>query len=812
MAVPWPSVSVFRPRRLTASDVELLVALAGRVPVDAYVTVPAPGLAAALAPRLGRRGSETLALLEGAAVGSREVVASASAPLVEVHASHGPDRQAEVLREVLVGLFADDPTLEPRHVAVVCPDVAALAPHLRAVFAPPEQPVGWQHPGRELRVQVADAAGANRLYALLRQLAHLGRSRATASDLLGIAAHPFVARRFRLGADDLDRLTELVGRASVRWGLNPAHRARFGLDRVRQGTWQVGVQRLLLGEALSDDTLPSAGVVATVDDVESSDAELLGAVSELVTRVSRLAAECLEPATAAGWVRRFRAMVDQVADVPFEESWQLAQVWSVLAQVERRAGASGASLGLSDALAVLDAGFATRGVRPAYGNGSLVVGSLEALAAVPHRVVCLVGLDERTFPRRGIADGDDLLPREPHPGDPDPGADDRQHLLDALVAASERLVVVYQGHSTLTHEPHHPPSGLVDLIEAPGTAMIHEPLQPFAPASFEGRPRSFDRTALAAARALTGPRLAPTDPFAVGHLPLSEPVTTLELDALRQFLAHPARYFLKQRASLTLGEDDPVADDLPLELDGLGRWKIGNRVLASLMAGHPAERVLAQEWLRGELPPGGLGRHVLESVAATAAKVMDARAPFAAVPAEFHALDLDVGGLRVTGRAATRGDVTLVAEFGNVSARYLATAWLDALALTVALERRIDAVVVGGKRTHRLVAPPPDVARGLLATAADLAVEGLQRVLPIPPRVGQQWARARALRQEPQADKGLRTTWSYDSDDTWARFFPQGRLPWQERIDGEPWAQPGEPTVLGSLAALLWAPIVRADT
>lgn len=95
---------------------------------------------------------------------------------------------------------------------------------------------------------------------------------------------------------------------------------------------------------------------------------------------------------------------------------------------------------------------------------------------------------------------------------------------------------------------------------------------------------------------------------------------------------------------------------------------------------------------------------------------MDARAPFAAVPARFHALDLGVGGLRVTGRAATRGDVTLVAEFGNVSARYLATAWLDALALTVALERRIDAVVVGGK-AH----PPAGRAAsrrgpGLLAT------------------------------------------------------------------------------------------------
>ena len=45
----------------------------------------------------------------------------------------------------------------------------------------------------------------------------------------------------------------------------------------------------------------------------------------------------------------------------------------------------------------------------------------EALARVTHRVVCLVGLDERSFPRRGLGDGDDLLARDPAPGDPDHG-------------------------------------------------------------------------------------------------------------------------------------------------------------------------------------------------------------------------------------------------------------------------------------------------------------------------------------------------------------------------------------------------------
>ena len=53
---------------------------------------------------------------------------------VQVHACHGPARQVEVLREILVGLLADDSTLEPRDVLVMCPDIEIYAPLIAAAF------------------------------------------------------------------------------------------------------------------------------------------------------------------------------------------------------------------------------------------------------------------------------------------------------------------------------------------------------------------------------------------------------------------------------------------------------------------------------------------------------------------------------------------------------------------------------------------------------------------------------------------------------------------------------------------------------
>ena len=45
-----------------------------------------------------------------------------------IHACHGHARQVEVLRESLLHVLNNDPTLQPREVIVLCPQVDVFAP------------------------------------------------------------------------------------------------------------------------------------------------------------------------------------------------------------------------------------------------------------------------------------------------------------------------------------------------------------------------------------------------------------------------------------------------------------------------------------------------------------------------------------------------------------------------------------------------------------------------------------------------------------------------------------------------------------
>jgi exodeoxyribonuclease V gamma subunit len=259
---------------------------------------------------------------------------------VQVHACHGRTRQVEVLREVVVGLLADDPTLEPRDVLVMCPDVETFAPLLAATFATrgDEVPGGdGTHPAARLRVRVADRAlhQANPLLAVLDRLLDLGTARLTATEVLDLAGHPAVARRFGFDDDALERLRDWTAGSGTRWGLHEEHRAGWSLQRVPDGTWRRGLDRVLLGAAVDPGQGMEAatlGGLVPLDDVDSSDIDLAGRFAELLDRLDAAHAALAEARTPTAWAELLETSVLRLAAHDADGAWQELQLRDVLAE------------------------------------------------------------------------------------------------------------------------------------------------------------------------------------------------------------------------------------------------------------------------------------------------------------------------------------------------------------------------------------------------------------------------------------------------------------------------------------------------
>jgi len=744
---------------------------------------------------------------------------------VQVHACHGPHRQVEVLREVLVGLLQDRPDLEPRDILVMCPDVETYAPLVEAGFGLGEVVPGG-HPAHGLRVRLADRAlsSTNPLLGLAARLVEVAGGRVTATEVLDLLGSDVCRRRFRLDDDDLARISHWVGESGIRWGLDRDQRAAFSMDGFGHNTWRAGLDRVLLGVAISGDDLRHLGPALPLDDVGSNDVDLVGRLAEFCDRLERCVTALTRAGSVAEWVGALGEAARDLGDVEPDDAWQIAQFEQELARILAAAsGASASPLRLADVRALLVSRLGGRPTRANFRTGTLTVCTMVPMRSVPHRVVCLVGLDDGVFPRTQWTDGDDVLARDPLTGERDVRSEDRQLLLDAVLAATDTLVVCYTGageHTGAERPPAVPLGELLDAVRATADGadvVVRHPLQPHDPRNLAApSPFSFDVAALAGARAAVAERVPPA-PFLPAPLPPPEP-DDVNLDDLVSFLHHPVREFLRGPMALgTARESDDVLDGIPIDLTALEEWDIGDRFVTSLLAGEEPGSVFLAEQLRGSVPPGQIGEATLVKITRDVEALLGQTADLRIGPPRTLDLDVDLGdGRRLTGTVAgVFGNRLVSIGYSRLRAKQRLTSWIRLLALSAAFpDESWSAHTVGrGKAgpTRSLAGPLDHRAHLWLADLVALHDEGQTRPLPLPLKTGCAWAEAHAaeLLGDPRsATEVARREWTTD------RFHPLGITaedadPWHELVwGGDPPLETLLDEGLGDLAWRVWEPLV----
>ncbi len=792
---------------------------------------------------------------------------------LQIHSCHGRARQVEVLRDAVLHLLEDDPTLEPRDVIVMCPDIETFAPLIEATFgagrasdpAEDDEPDSDGKRPLDLRVRLADRSlrQTNPLLGVISQLLTLAEQRATASQLLDLADREPVRRRFRFDDDDIAQLRDWVVASGIRWGFDAPHREPFKLGALEANTWQSGLDRILLGVSMTEDELRLLAKVLPLDDVDSGVIDLAGSFAEFVDRVRTVVDGLRHGKAIPEWANTLADAADSLTATSERESWQRTELQRLLDDMVDQAsgedgGSSPAVLELADLQGLLADRLRGRPTRANFRTGHLTVCTLVPMRSVPHRVVCILGLDDGAFPRKAPRDGDDLILRDPHVGDRDPRTEDRQMLLDALMAATERVIITYTGNDERTNLPRPaavPVGELLDIVDgsvscsdrlARDRVVIRHPLQPFDPRNFsEGalvpeRRWSFDQVSLAGARALTGERTEPR-PFLEGPLPADDG-QVIELRRLVRFVEHPAKAFLRDRLEISATDfSDEVDDALPVELDGLEQWQVGQRVLEGVLAGQEINNCVKAEVARGSLPPGKLGLPVMQLIANRARLIADAAEQVGDCSPSSLDVNLELSdGRRLSGTVpGVCNDTVRIVSYSRVKPKDRLRAWVWLLALTAARpERQFESLVIGRARsTSRNMADvtiaaiqpldkDPDARReaalSSLALLIDLYDRGMREPLPLACEASAAYAEAAAKGQDAEAAgrDAWESGWRIPKEDQQPEHVVvfgdviafDDLLDERPREDeqGDGW-DGAEPTRFGRYARRLWTPLLAHE-
>jgi exodeoxyribonuclease V gamma subunit len=562
---------------------------------------------------------------------------------VQWHRCYGTGRQVEVLRDAILHLLQDEALgVEPRDIAVLCTDIERFAPLVEATFAGdpahglPAIPVRVADRTLRQDTPLLDAVGA--LLELLDQ-------RFRSSEVLGFLARSPVRATFGLEPADLDRIAGWAEQTNVRWGLGPEHHAAFGLPPdLRVHTWRAGLDQLLLGAAMAD-----AGVrlgpddVVPFGDVEGHEVEVAGRLADVVHHLDIAVDGLRRPASVHDWTERLAAAVRDLCRLPDDEAWQWGQLERLLAEFAVDATRDGeprsTEVDPHDLAALLQTRLGGGGARARFGTGAVTVSALTAQRGVPHRVVCLLGLDADAG-AGALSAAEDLTADPPCVGDRDPRSEARAQLLDAVMAAGDRLVVLSDGHDVRSNAEVPPPVPVAELLDVVddtarpegsdrsmrAVLTVDHPRQGWSERNFlpsglnwDG-PWGFDTVALEAACARRDAADTPPPPGPRPYLP--EPLAPLGGDdddvvTVAQLLAvcrNPAQVFLRDRLGVSLPDAADGRDDvIPFTLEPLQLWKVTDELLGHRRrVGDGWDDTMSDRWSyaqrrRGAVPPLAFG-------------------------------------------------------------------------------------------------------------------------------------------------------------------------------------------------------------
>ncbi len=798
-------------------QVELLQALSGLVDVELYLLTPCRELwrrreqaadtplgedwllaVPRLEARYGRLGAEFQQLLEGTGVAQlgewRERDLFVGAATAAEHAGRNPTlleqlqeqlvdpealpaltlesgdqsleflacpgrlRQVQIVRDRVLQLMAADPSLAPRDVLVMTPQVDAFAPLVSAVFGDTGA-TGVALPWRLTdRSQQSVPGIAQGLLALLE----LGGERLTASALEGLLACGPLLERHGIEANEAGAITELLQRAGFRWGLDG--RARGG-DPTHSLGW--AIDRLLLGLVLPDE--PGLAPGNTAPQALGAGLERQSRWLGLLLGLRRHLEQLERPRSPTAWVAQLRQLLEDLFGDGGERGWELPPIQAALADWLTVAGSSPMELAAPVVAEVLGERLAADSGRFGHRTGALTISGLEPMRAIPHRVIVLMGLDAGSFPRQPERPGFHLMERQRQLGDPSPADQDRYVLLESLLSARQHLLITWSSRDSRTGDALMPctpvrqwlavleqdlgPQAMAQLLREPAANPLER--RNFLPDG-DAAPICSDRRLLQARQLLERQQSQPPQPLAAAAAAGPTGSSPASYASLLAWLKAPQEIWLESLGLRPREWGQQVQDLEALALEERERAQL----LRQALQRHPEgsnPHWLAEQRGRGSLPPGAAG--VLE------AQQLSGR--FRSLAEVLQGLGEErlepAGAAGLEAVLPWRGDQLVVAHTAKAAPAHRLELWLAwLLACAAGAQPRRGVLVARDDASFRVVetlAPlAPAEAQAQLEQLQELEHAHRSQCWPVPPRTGWAWAEAE-LRKPGSGFKAATSAW-----------------------------------------------------
>ncbi len=596
---------------------------------------------------------------------------------IQVHSCHSAMREVEVLHDNLLAMFEDDQKLLPKDIIVMTPDIETYAPFIHAVFN--------AQPDETLRIpySIADKSikKESRIIETFLYVLDLKDSRLGVSSIMTLLESPAIKAQFDFTDSDIEMVEFWIRETNIRWGYDTLTKKKLGIPGFNENTWKAGIERLLLGYAMPGDGRKMFSGILPYDHIEGSNVKTLGKLLEFLDCIFKWKNQLEKTQTVSKWGIAFIEILEQFFMPDEDTEREIHFLRRFFKDFENKEMISGFKdkVELEVMRSYLERIFEQELTSSGFISKGITFCAMLPMRSIPFKIICLIGMNNDTFPREFRPLGFDLIARKPKVGDRSKRNDDKYLFLEACISAREKLYISYVGQSIQDNtkiEPSVIISELVDYIEKGFTLpdnfikdnlITQHKLQAFSPEYFreDSKLYSYSRENFLAGKSF----LEHSDKLNFFTKSLSTPTNEfrkLEIETLCAFFSHPVKFLLQKRLGIYLDETTDLIDEKEyFSINGLEKYKIEQDLLKNRLSGLKLDDMLPVQRATGTLPHGNIGKVSYREMSIDA-EIFANKLENITEGKKLNGLDIDykIAGFKIAGK------ITDIYEQGLIIFRY----------------------------------------------------------------------------------------------------------------------------------------------
>ena len=714
---------------------------------------------------------------------------------LSVHVCHSPMRECQVLKDQLLLVLDQDPSLNVEDILVMIPEISQYAPYIEAVFRNNEN---HDHPSLRWNLSDINVADEHPLVLTFLQLLKLPGSRFSRSEVLAYLDIDEIRDCFDIDDQALIDIRSILDESRVRWGIDGHHKTSLDLPATSENTWQQARQRIFAGYAFGEIKFWDG--IAPLADIGADRALNLGKFWLLFERLEYWRNLLNKPCKAEEWQSRLNRMLD---DFFVEKNTKENRLQTIRDAINDLSLAGNVVISPALLLHWMEQQLASRELQGRLFSGGITFCGMRPMRSLPFRVICLLGMNDDAFPRRDNHIEFDTMTNNWHPGDPSKGDEDRYLMLETLLCARQALYISYCGRSLMDNSERQPSVLVRELLDFIDSHHQHNsdsssdpedrfsdslttthPMQAFAAGNYFPDPVSYDSYWCRIANRIQQARATDAPQTWTNRTITASPDEdrNIKLDELRRFLQDPVKFFFNRRLNLWLTSHKEEEDEETFSLDSLEKWGIKQRIAGDLIQGREtrAQELQAQ----GRLPHGYAAYAGLQALHSELEPMVIPLQDYRGNIALNRTIDrlLD-DNLRLSGQVGSYYSGKGLMHFSSspLKGKHLLTLWLDHLALCASEQFEPDdsSLLITRDANLRFEYINSQDATDQLRDYGELYYQGLCYPLPVFQQASYAWCCA----DNPEkAEKAARNKWhgndysAGDKDNAYIKLAIRGNM------------------------------------